>query len=318
MVDKYGPLYRTKAGVLYCGSSEKILTSKWLKPLNGKVNLIFTSPPFPLKKKKAYGNLNGQEYIDWLASFSELFNNLLAPDGSLVVDIGNSWESGLPTMSTESIEALLELKKQGNYYLCQEFIWHNPSKLPSPVQWVNIERIRVKDSFTRLWWLSKTPKPKAYNREVLQEYSPSMKSLIKKKKYNSGKRPSGHYIGEKSFLKDNGGAIPPNVLLFDENHDSPLSPILTIANTKSSDPYLKYCKENNLKNHPARMPPELAHFFIKFLTEPNDIVLDPFAGSNITGYVAESLGRKWRSIEKDEEYALASKSRFTNAWTVGK
>lgn len=188
--------------------------------------------------------------------------------------------------------------------MCQEFIWNNTARLPSPAQWVNIERIRVKDSFTRLWWLSTNPKPKADNRDVLQEYSDDMKKLLKRGKYNSGKRPSEHDISDKGFLKDHGGSIPSNVL--------------SIPNTASSDPYLDYCKENDLNYHPARMPKELVEFFIEFLTEPKDLVIDPFAGSNVTGSVAEKLGRRWRAVEKEEEYALASKSRFPNSWFISR
>jgi len=279
-----------------------MLEAKWFKPLKHKFTLIFTSPPFPLNKKKAYGNLNGQEYIDWLSGFADIFKELLKPEGSLVVELGNAWVPGSPTMSLLPIESLIELKKKGDFHLCQEFIYHNTTRLPSPAQWVNVERIRVKDAFTRLWWLSPSEKPKANNKHVLNEYSPSMKRLLKNKKYNPGKRPSEHRIGEKSFLKDNKGSIPSNVI--------------SIPNTISSGPYLNYCRENNIKYHPARMPLDLAEFFIKFLTEPDDLVLDPFAGSNVTGYVAEELGRRWRSIEKKEVYALSSKSRFSNAWFI--
>jgi site-specific DNA-methyltransferase (cytosine-N4-specific) len=293
------PLYQTQNGMMYQGSAEEILRSKWFKPLQNKINLIFTSPPFPLKKKKAYGNLNGKPYVDWLAGFAEIFNELLAKDGSLVIELGNSWMQGIPEMSTESLQALMELKKRGNYHLCQEFIWHNPSALPSPAEWVNIKRIRVKNTFSRIWWLSKSPYPKADNRSVLQEYSPAMKKLIENKKYDSGKRPSGYKIGEKSFLRDNKGAIPSNVLY--------------ISNTISTDPYLEYCKKNKMKCHPARMPIDLAKFFILFLTDEGDVVVDPFAGSNVTGWAAESLNRKWYSIEKDVVYARCSRSRFPNA-----
>ncbi|MHA1227169.1 MAG: DNA-methyltransferase [Candidatus Hodarchaeales archaeon] len=296
------PLYRTRNGVLYLGDAYDMLEAKWFKPLKHKFTLIFTSPPFPLNKKKAYGNLNGQEYIDWLSGFADIFKELLKPEGSLVVELGNAWVPGSPTMSLLPIESLIELKKKGDFHLCQEFIYHNTTRLPSPAQWVNVERIRVKDAFTRLWWLSPSEKPKANNKHVLNEYSPSMKRLLKNKKYNPGKRPSEHRIGEKSFLKDNKGSIPSNVI--------------SIPNTISSGPYLNYCRENNIKYHPARMPLDLAEFFIKFLTEPDDLVLDPFAGSNVTGYVAEELGRRWRSIEKKEVYALSSKSRFSNAWFI--
>jgi len=296
------PLYRTRSGVLYLGDAYDIPIAKWFKPLRHRFTLIFTSPPFPLNKKKAYGNLKGQDYIDWLSGFAPIFKELLTSDGSLVIELGNAWNSGSPTMSLLPIESLIELKKKGNFHLCQEFIYHNTTRLPSPAQWVNVERIRVKDAFTRLWWLSKSEKPKANNRRILKDYSPSMKRLLKNKKYNPGKRPSEHKIGNKSFLRNNKGAIPSNVI--------------SIPNTVSSDPYLNYCRENKIKYHPARMPLGLAEFFIKFLTEPNDLVLDPFAGSNVTGYVAEKLGRRWRSIEKEKTYALSSISRFSNAWFI--
>lgn len=296
------PLYRTRNGVLYLGDAGTILEARWLKPLKSRFDLIFTSPPFPLNKKKAYGNLKGQEYIDWLSGFAPIFKEMLSPSGSLVIELGNAWIPGSPTMSLLPFESLLSLKERGDFHLCQEFIYHNTTRLPSPAQWVNIERIRVKDAFTRLWWLSSSEKPKANNKRVLKEYSQSMKRLLKSKKYNPGKRPSEHRIGEESFLKDNEGAIPSNVI--------------SLPNTVSSDPYLNYCREKEIKYHPARMPLGLAEYFIKFLTEPGDLVLDPFSGSNVTGCVAEKLGRRWRSIEKDEIYAISSKSRFTNAWFI--
>ena len=74
--------------------------------------------------------------------------------------MGNSWEPGEPVMSTLALRSLLEFQSKNGLHLCQEFIWQNPAKLPSPAQWVNIERIRVKDSFTKLWWMSPNVKPK--------------------------------------------------------------------------------------------------------------------------------------------------------------
>lgn len=281
------------------GKSDELLTSPVVDRFRGNVNLVFTSPPFPLNRKKKYGNEVGEAYIDWLCKFGPLLLDMLSPNGSIVIEIGNSWESGSPSMSTLATRALLEFQSRNELHLCQEFVWNNPAKLPTPVQWVNIERIRVKDSFTKLWWMAKVPKPKASNKRVLQEYSPSMKSLLEKKKYNAGSRPSEHQIGEESFFTDNGGAIPSNVLTF--------------ANTHAGTPYQRYCKENGLKAHPARMPPELAQFFIKFLTEENDLVLDPFGGSNTTGAAAEALNRNWLTIEAERSYIEGSLGRFTNA-----
>ena len=288
--------YATHWGRMLHGRSDELLSNGALSRFEGKINLIFTSPPFPLNRKKRYGNETGDSYIRWLCTFGPLFKKMLTPDGSIVIEMGNSWEPGMPVMSTLALRALLDFQSENKLHLCQEFIWQNPAKLPSPAQWVNVERIRVKDSFTKLWWMSPNRKPKASNQRVLQEYSQAMKGLLKKGSYNSGKRPSEHDIGETSFLKNNGGAIPSNVL--------------TYANTLNIEAYQTYCRENKLQLHPARMPIELAKFFIKFLTEPGDIVLDPFGGSNTTGAAAEDLERFWISIEASEDYIKGSRGRF--------
>ena len=282
-------------GKLFVGDCEQII-SKNIKNYHSQVNLLFTSPPFPLSRAKRYGNMSGDEYMEWFSSLAPLFSKVVSDDGSIVIEIGNAWEKGNPVHSTLPIETLLKFKEKGNLYLCQEFIHYNPSALPAPIEWVNKKRIRVKDSFTRIWWLSKCPYPKADNRRVLNEYSQQMKKLIEKRSYNCGRRPSEHVIGKDSFFIDNGGAIPGNVII---------SP-----NTVASGPYFTYCKQNNIAIHPARMARDIPEFFIKFLTDENDMVLDPFSGSNVTGYVAEQLGRRWLSIEINQEYAEGSKGRF--------
>lgn len=288
--------YETSRGVMYRGFAEDVLKSSLGKQYLGKVHLILTSPPFPLNRKKKYGNLQGVEYVDWLAEFAPLFKNFLTEDGSIVVEMGNAWEPGEPVMSTLALKALLEFLERGGLKLCQQFICYNPARLPTPAQWVNVERVRVKDAYTHVWWMSPTSQAKADNRRVLKAYSSSMLQLLKRKKYNAGKRPSEHHIGTSSFFKNNRGAIPSNVLTF--------------TNTLSSDPYLVHCKKNNFLLHPARMPMGLATFFIKFLTEPRNLVLDPFAGSNVTGASAEVLKRRWIAIEPNFDYIQGSRGRF--------
>jgi site-specific DNA-methyltransferase (cytosine-N4-specific) len=199
-------------------------------------------------------------------------------------------------MSTLALRALLAFLDTGKLLLCQQFIYNNPARLPGPAQWVTVERIRVKDSYSHLWWMAATDRPKASNRRILQPYSKSMLKLLKSKKYNAGPRPSEHHIGKTSFLRKHGGAIPSNVI--------------TLANTQASSDYLKFCRAKNLTLHPARMPISLAEFFIKFLTRPGDLVLDPFSGSNTTGAAAEALGRRWMSIESNKVYVKGSRGRF--------
>jgi len=292
--------YRTTRGVMYQGSAEAVLTSPLARKYRGKIQLIFTSPPFPLNRKKKYGNVQGQAYVGWLASFAPLFREFLRPDGSIVIELGNAWAPGRPVMSTLALEALLAFREKGEFHLCQQFICHNPARLPTPAQWVTVERIRVKDSYTHVWWMSPSVRPKADNRRVLKEYSAAMLKLLSSKRYNPGKRPSGHQIGEVSFLRDNKGAIPSNVL--------------TLTNTAAMDDYIRYCRKYQLPLHPSRMPKGLPEFFINFLTVPRDLVLDPFAGSNTTGAAAERLRRRWVSIDTNQEYIEGSRGRFEQTW----
>ncbi len=288
--------YSTQLGSAYNVAAEEFLESQHAAQIKGKLDLIFTSPPFPLIAKKKYGNQIGEEYLAWIVETIKGLAELLAEDGSLVIEIGNAWIKGSPVMSTLPLETLLEIQKKTDLHLCQQFICHNPARLPGPAQWVTIERIRVKDSFTHVWWFSPSERPKASNRKVLQPYKPAMRKLMARKSYNAGPRPSGHSISEDSFFTDNGGAIPPNVLEF--------------SNTAWKAAYKKWCKRHNVPPHPARMPQGLVEFFIKFLTEEGDLVLDPFAGSNTTGATAEKLNRRWIGIEKIEPYLLGSMGQF--------
>ena len=260
------------------------------------VDLIVTSPPFGLVRKKSYGNEDADEYCDWFRPFAEGFRRALKPNGSLVIDIGGAWKPGTPTRSLYHFELLVMLCKEYGFHLCQEHFWWNPSKLPTPAEWVNVRRVRVKDAVNCIWWLSKTPWPKASNRRVLAPYSDSMHDLLKNG-YSARLRPSGHDISDK-FQTDNGGAVPPN--------------LLAIANTESSGKYQDHCRRNNLEIHPARFPAQLPEYFIRMLTNVGDLVVDPFAGSCVTGAVAERLRRRWTCVELSESYLLGAKGRFAD------
>jgi len=282
--------YQTSKGQAYCGDSLCFLP----QIATESINLILTSPPFALKRKKEYGNEDEDKYVDWFMSFAPQLNRILKTDGSLILDLGGSYMPGFPVRSIYQFELLVRLVKETGFYLAQEFYHYNPARLPAPAEWVNVRRIRVKDSVNVVWWLSKTQHPKADNRKILKPYSDSMKQLLKNG-YKAKLRPSGHDISD-NFSKDNGGAIPPN--------------LLEIANTDSNSNYQKLCRAAELKVHPARFPPAFAEIFVKFLTDEDDMVFDPFTGSNTTGFVAESMGRRWLACELSEEYLQGSIFRF--------
>lgn len=285
--------YKTINGHCYNGNSLDLIQ----KLDNDSVDLFMTSPPFALLRKKEYGNKEQHEYVEWLAEFAKLALPKLKDTGSLVIDLGGAYKKGSPTRSLYNYRVLIYFCDILGYHLAEEFFWHNPSKLPSPIEWVNKRKIRVKDSVNTVWWFSKTEFPKSDIKKVLVPYSDRMKKLIKNpdKYYQAKKRPSGHDIS-KSFGKDNGGAIPPNLLQF--------------PNSESNSKYMKRCKLLGIKAHPARFPRKLPEFFIKMLTDENDLVIDFFGGSNTTGQVCEELNRKWMSFELDNTYTAASILRF--------
>jgi DNA modification methylase len=285
------PVFRTEMGAAYLGDSVDLMKDL---VADASVDLIMTSPPFGLVRKKDYGNEDADRYVAWFEQFAEQFKRVLRRDGSLVIDLGGAWKKGLPTRSLYHYELILMLSRKFGFHLAQEFFWWNPAKLPTPAEWVNIRRVRVKDAVNFVWWLSPTPFPKASNRRVLQPYSPSMTSLLENG-YTPKLRPSGHNISNK-FQRDNGGAIPPN--------------LLALANTESNSPYRRYCREHNIPEHPARFPSGLPEFFLRMLTDPGDMVLDPFGGSCVTGAVAEKMGRRWLCAEIKPEYLDGAKGRF--------
>ena len=329
ILGEHKPFYETQAGAAYLGDSVALM-----KELDDhSVDLICTSPPFALLRKKSYGNVHAKEYVDWFRPFAEQFKRVLKPDGSLVIDLGGTWIKGRPYRSLYHYEFLLELcrpEEEGGdfgFHLAQELYWYNPAKLPTPAEWVTIRRVRVKDAVNTVWWLRPTPVKdekdgKVSNRRVLKPYSKAQKHLMKHG-YDAKLRPSEHDISDQ-FGNDNGGAIPPTIL---EGAESPAPigdpvevdleqtgevPVNVIAasNTSSNDRYQRRSRETKSKRHPARFPKALPEFIIGLTTEPGDLVLDPFAGSNTTGEVAQEMGRHYLALELDEGYLEASRFRF--------
>ena len=286
------PFYTTKLGRAFLGDARDRLAGL----ASSKIDLVITSPPFPLtfRKKKPYTSVGEEGFVDWLLPYAAECHRVLKDSGSLVLDLGGVWNKGAPVRSLYQYKVVIALCEQLGFHLAQDFYWYNPGALPAPAEWVNVRRIRVKSAVNQVFWLGKTEWPKSDNRQVLRPYSRDMLRLIARG-YRPKQRPSGHTITEK-FRKNHGGAIPPNLLEF--------------GNNDSNSQYLKGCAMTNLPAHPARFPRALPEFFVKLCTDPADTVLDPFAGSNVVGEVAERLGRQWVAIELVEDYLAGSRFRF--------
>lgn len=287
------PTYRTKFGATYNGDSLELIQQLE----NESVDLVMTSPPFALLRQKEYGNEKQEDYVEWLGEFAKRLLPKLKQTGSLVVDLGGAYERGKPTRSLYNFKVLIYFCETLGYHLAEEFYWYNPSKLPSPIEWVNKRKIRAKDSVNTVWWFSKSDNPKSDVSKVLAPYSDRMKKLIEnpEKFYTAAERPSGHQISY-SFGKDNGGAIPSN--------------LLQISNSESNGKYLGLCKRLGIKSHPARFPAKLPEFFVKMLSDEGDLVVDIFGGSCTTGEVCEQTRRRWKCFELDRQYVANSIFRF--------
>lgn len=287
-LQKLSPAYSTPTGAMFNVDAMALLT----KLPSDSVDMVMTSPPFALTRKKEYGNEPIERYLEWFMPFCLEIKRVLKSTGSFVLDIGGAWIPGAPVRSVYHFDLAVRLARE--FFLAQEFYWYNPARLPTPAEWVTVRRMRVKDAVNMVWWFAKTEWPKADNRRILQPYSESMKGLIKNG-YKAMKRPSGHDISDK-FQRDNGGAIPPN--------------LIQIANTDSNSVYLRECRKRGVKPHPARYPDQLVRFFVDFLTDPNGLVVDPFAGSNVTGAVCQGADRYWLASELESKYVEGSAIRF--------
>ena len=203
-LSKHKPAYCTAGGAMFQIDAIDLLD----KLPSNSVDLVMTSPPFALTRQKEYGNEPIDRYLEWFMPFCEQIKRVLKDTGSFVLDIGGAWVPGVPVRSIYHFELAVKLAK--SFFLAQEFYWYNPSRLPTPAEWVTVQRIRVKNAVNMIWWFAKKEWPKANNKRILRPYSESMKDLIKNG-YKAKKRPSGHDISTK-FQKDNGGAIPPNLI----------------------------------------------------------------------------------------------------------
>ncbi len=299
------PYYQTNFGAAYLGDSRLLLG----RVKQQSVHLVMTSPPFALSRQKAYGHeldkVDPESYVEWFLKFAQGIYDSLTPDGSFVIHLGGTWIKGLPLKSLYHHKLAVELCERTHFRLAQDLYWANKAKLPTPAQWVAIQRIRVKDAVEPLWWFCKNPDglTRANNRRVLQPYSASMKKLLKRGSYNAGLRPSGHDFSKTSFLKRHRGSIPPNLLDY--------------AGTESNSSYLRYSRRYKIEVNPARYPVALPDFFVRLLTRKGDVVLDPFAGSNATGEAAEKLKRRWLAFEIHEPYLKGSQFRFYSPEQLG-
>lgn len=288
--------FSTNLGIAIWGSCERVFSH-----LDAPITLCLTSPPYPLRTPRAYGNPPESEYVDFICRVLEPIVANLAPGGSICLNVSNDiFLKGSPGRSLYREKMVIALTERFGLYKMDELIWHNPSKPPGPVRWASLSRVQLNCTWEPVYWFTNDPmRVKADNRRVLLPHTDQhMKLMLNGGENRTVSHGDGAYrIKPGSFGGVTEGRIPRNVLQFGHACSDQMS-------------YKAKCRENGIPANEAPMPLSLASFLIKFLTEPNDIVAEPLAGSFTTAKAAELLGRRWVATEQILEYAKGSAERF--------
>lgn len=265
------------------------------------IDLVFTSPPYPLAIQRNYGNVSESEYVDWLCRTIEPVIHLLHDGASICLNVGNDiFLSKSPARSLYRERLVLALSDRFGLHKMDELIWHNPNKAPTPIQWASLQRVQLNSGYEPVYWFTNNPqKVKSNNQAVLMPHTEQHKKLIA-----NGGNQTHRVSGDGSHVKKVGayqnqtaGKIPRNVLSIP--HDA-----------RSNKPWFDKLKEMGLPQHGALFPLALAEFFVRFLTKENDLVVDPFSGGFTTSLAAEKLNRRWVGTEQILEYVQGAKLRF--------
>ncbi len=235
------------------------------------VDLIFTSPPYADQRKKTYGGIHPDKYVEWFIPISKQLLRVLKPTGTFVLNIKEKVANG--ERSTYVMELILAMKKQG-WLWTEEFIWHKKNSYPG--KWPN----RFRDSWERLLQFNKEKKFHMYQEEVMVPMGDWKKTRLKNLSETDRKRDESKV----------GSGFGKNISNWLNRHKAYPTNVLHLAT------------ECNNKNHSAAFPEELPEWFIKLFTKMGDTVLDPFTGSGTTNIVAQRMNRNSIGIELVSEY----------------
>ena len=285
-------LFTNARGTYFWGHAEDVVS----RLEDQSIHLLFTSPPYPLSRKKEYGNLRGEAYLDWLEAILDCHLPKLAPDAGILLNLGEAYECpGESQLSTYREELTLRARKNLGLKLFGKFYWQNPSKPPAG-HWVTHAKCRPKNDTEEILWLAAGTTPKFRGANALNPYGPTMTRTLAQGGETRGMRPSGHGDSKCGFSIDHGGSWP--------------GQSLSIPNSSSQGPYFSFCKSHGLPSHPARFPGKLAEKMILLHSDPNDTISDPFGGSANTAAAAQKLGRNWTTCDIHLAYGLGAIGRF--------
>lgn len=305
-------LTRLQAGIKLVAFSTNLGLAIWgacddtLPDLDTPIALCITSPPYLLRKPRAYGNpRDAVEYVDFIChSLEPIVRNLL-PGGSICLNITNdAFEQGLPSRSLYRERLVIALHERLGLCKMDELIWHNPTKPPGPVRWASMDRTQLNVAYEPIYWFTNDPgRVRADNRAVLMEHTEAHKAFLQRVSQRGQHNREAVYgdgayrLRASSYSQTTLGRIPRNVLSFGHR-------------CQDSQAYRRDAERLGLPKHGAMMPLSIPDFLIRFLTRADDLVIDHYSGTVTTGMAAERLGRRWIAVELMYEYLRAGAERF--------
>jgi site-specific DNA-methyltransferase (cytosine-N4-specific) len=275
--------FSTELGVAVWGEARETLGD-----LDGLIALYVSSPPYPLRQPRAYGGVVDKAYVDWLCSVLEPVVARLMPGGSIVLNLSNDiFESGSPARSLYLERLVLALHDRLGLWLMDRTPWVNFSKPPGPTYWACVQAVQTAAAYEPIFWFTNDPhRVRANNRRVLEPHTPRHRRLMAA----GGERREAAYgdgayrLKPGDFGRETEGRLPRNVI--ERGH--------ACADTRA---LREHAKRLGLPPHGAMQPSAIPEFWIRFLTEPGDLVVDGTAGSIRAGLVAERLNRRWFCVE---------------------
>jgi site-specific DNA-methyltransferase (cytosine-N4-specific) len=303
--DKNG-LHAAPANLKVVAFSTSLGVALWadcriFRDIHEPIHLCLTSPPYPLKKPRNYGNTTEAAWVDFLCESLEPIVKNLVRGGSIVLNISNDiFEHKSPARSLYLERTILALHDRLGLHLMDRIPWVNRSKPPAPTYWACVQRFQLAVAWEPILWFTNDPLAvRSDNRRVLEPHTDKHKAFMK----NGGDKRTvafgdGAYkLRPGSFGRETPGRIPKNIV--EVGHAC-----------SDTNAVRRAAKSLGQSAHGAMFPTRLCDFFVRFLTEKNDLVVDPFGGSQKVALSAERHNRRWVTTERMYEYLQQAQALF--------
>lgn len=234
-------------------------------------DLIFTSPPYAERRKKAYGGIPEEQYVEWFLPIAQELYRVLKPTGSFFLNIKPHTKDG--ERSLYVFDLVKAIKQNVGFRFVDELCW---IKNPFPGELKG----RFKNAFEPVYHFTKSAKIKMNPLACGTEIKPESIARSYRKQCGAPKNGSGMTGMNTTNIRHLKLSRPSNVI---------------IAHNVSN-------QFSDKQHHPATFPEKLVEFFVKSFTDEGDNVLDPFAGSGTVGLVCQKLNRNFTLIEKEPRF----------------